>query len=122
MRQTCIVTGGAGFIGCAIRKSGQAIDRVIAIDNLHRQIHPSQIRPTVLHSSVELIIGDVTLNFTWDDLLANHWPKTIVHLAAKLVQANLLPKGRGTQMLTFWNDVYVWGPGAPQLYPTEYGP
>ena len=40
MTTTCLVTGGAGFIGCALsRLLPEHFDRVVAIDNLHPQVH-----------------------------------------------------------------------------------
>jgi dTDP-L-rhamnose 4-epimerase len=79
-----LVTGGAGFIGCAISpKLASLFDRVIAIDNLHPQIHPRPVRPSRLHEKVELFIGDVTLSETWDEVLADVKPETVIHLAAE---------------------------------------
>ena len=41
-----LVTGGAGFIGCAISvELAQRFDRVVAVDNLHPQIHATRERP-----------------------------------------------------------------------------
>jgi len=67
---TALVTGGAGFIGCAISKDlvGR-FDRVVAVDSLHPQVHKRRERPTSLHADVELIVGDVTDASTWDSLL-----------------------------------------------------
>lgn len=81
---TVLVTGGAGFIGCAI--SGALADvfsRVVVIDNLHPQIHASGQRPPELDSRVELIIGDVTDPAMWDRLLSGITPDVVVHLAAE---------------------------------------
>ncbi len=64
---TCLVTGGAGFIGCAV--SGELVERfarVIALDNLHPQIHPTPVRPVRLDGRVELFRGDVTVAADWD--------------------------------------------------------
>ena len=104
MRQTCIVTGGAGFIGCAISSNlVKQFDRVIAIDNLHPQIHPSHIWPRALHSSVEAkgiggCYSEFHLGCTGLQIIGQ---KPLSTWLRKLVQANLLPKGRGTQMSTF---------------------
>lgn len=83
-RGTCVVTGGAGFIGCAI-SSGLAdrFERVVAVDNLHPQIHPSATRPEALDARVELVVGDVTTAEVWDSLLSDVVPGTVVHLAAE---------------------------------------
>lgn len=81
---TVLVTGGAGFIGCAL--SGylsDAFDRVVVLDNLHPQIHESGERPRDLDSRVELVIGDVTDAAVWDQLLLKVTPDVVVHLAAE---------------------------------------
>lgn len=81
---TALVTGGAGFIGCAISKDlvGR-FDRVVAVDSLHPQVHKRRERPTSLHADVELIVGDVTEASTWDSLLDSVVPDTVIHLAAE---------------------------------------
>lgn len=84
MRKTCVVTGGAGFIGCAISRGlADRFERVIAIDNLHPQVHKSPQRPVALDERVELVVADVTDPATWDALLADVVPDTVVHLAAE---------------------------------------
>ena len=84
MSTTCLVTGGAGFIGCAI-SAGLAdhFDRVVALDNLHPQVHPQRTRPADLDDRVEFVLGDVTSAADWDSLLADVTPTTVVHLAAE---------------------------------------
>lgn len=84
MSETCLITGGAGFIGCAV-SAGLAdhFGRVIVLDSLHPQIHPSRMRPTRLDHRVELAIGDVTEAAIWDDILRNAAPAVILHLAAE---------------------------------------
>jgi len=82
--QTVLVTGGAGFIGTAVAPAlADAFGRVVAVDNLHPQIHPSRERPTSLDRRVELVVGDVTERRTWDDLLAGVRPDVVLHLAAE---------------------------------------
>lgn len=84
MSQTVLVTGGAGFIGCAMAPALLAtFDRVVALDNLHPQIHPSAQRPADLADGVELVVGDVTDATAWDDLLVTVRPDVVVHLAAE---------------------------------------
>ncbi|NMR20883.1 NAD-dependent epimerase/dehydratase family protein [Cellulomonas fimi] len=61
----------------------ERFDRVVAIDNLHPQIHPSAERPTALAAGVELVVGDVTDPAAWDALLAGVRPDVVVHLAAE---------------------------------------
>jgi len=78
------VTGGAGFIGCAISHDlADAFDRVVALDNMHPQIHPSQARPAELDERVELRRLDVSVAEDWDSLLTEVAPDAIVHLAAE---------------------------------------
>lgn len=84
MTRTCLVTGGAGFIGCAIsRDLADAFDRVVAMDNMHPQIHLSQERPAELDERVELHRLDVSVAEDWDSILAAVGPDVIVHLAAE---------------------------------------
>lgn len=94
MSDICLVTGGAGFIGCALSKHlGDAFDRVVVVDNLHPQIHPSRTRPAALHASVELVIADVTEATTWNDILADLSPDFIIHLAAETGTGQSLTEG-----------------------------
>lgn len=83
-KQVCLVTGGAGFIGCALSaKLADRFDRVLAIDNLHPQVHPTNKRPDALDSRVEFVHGDVTEQSTWDGILAEIKPAVVIHLAAE---------------------------------------
>ncbi|MDR3533230.1 MAG: NAD-dependent epimerase/dehydratase family protein [Rhodopila sp.] len=80
----CIVTGGAGFIGCAISKGLiERFGRVVAVDNLHPQVHKTASRPAALAAGVELLRLDITEPATWDAVLAELRPTAIVHLAAE---------------------------------------
>lgn len=80
----CLVTGGAGFIGCALSPAlARRFERVVAMDNLHPQIHAVRERPAALHAGVELIQGDVTLAEDWDHVLAQVRPDIVIHLAAE---------------------------------------
>jgi dTDP-L-rhamnose 4-epimerase len=84
MTTTCLVTGGAGFIGCAMSTAlADHFDRVVALDSLHPQIHPDPVRPDALDPRVELVRGDVTSAADWDALLADVKPTAVVHLAAE---------------------------------------
>lgn len=89
--RVCLVTGGAGFIGCALSTSlADAFDRVVALDNLHPQVHASPVRPAALDERVELVVGDVTDPAQWDALLAEVRPTAVVHLAAETGTAQSL--------------------------------
>lgn len=84
MQKAIIITGGAGFIGCALAsRLGESGLPIVAIDNLHPQIHPTQERPESLPGHVTLHIGDVTKKQTWNDVLACWHPEVVVHLAAE---------------------------------------
>jgi dTDP-L-rhamnose 4-epimerase len=84
MDKICFVTGGAGFIGCALSASlVNRYSKVVAIDNMHPQIHSSSNRPEFLHPSVELVVADVTDPETWDKLLSSYTPNVVYHLAAE---------------------------------------
>jgi dTDP-L-rhamnose 4-epimerase len=91
---TCVVTGGAGFIGCAI-SSGlcQRFERVLAVDVLHPQIHPERRRPEALDANVELVEGDIADPAIWRALLDRVNPDTIVHLAAETGTGQSLTEG-----------------------------
>jgi dTDP-L-rhamnose 4-epimerase len=91
--RTCIVTGGAGFIGCGI-SSGlvQRFDRVIAIDDLRPPTHKVRQRPPVLAGPVELLQLDITLPSTWERVFTRIRPAVIVHLAAETGTGQSLTK------------------------------
>lgn len=81
---TVLITGGAGFIGCAISPAlVESFERVVVVDSLHPQIHSSGTRPAALDSQVELIVADVAEASTWDSVLADVTPDVIIHLAAE---------------------------------------
>jgi dTDP-L-rhamnose 4-epimerase len=80
----CLVTGGAGFIGCALSSAlPDHFDRVVTVDNLHPQIHATQSRPAALAERAELVVADVTVGGDWDRVLADVAPTVVVHLAAE---------------------------------------
>lgn len=94
MTQACLITGGAGFIGCAISSIlKDRFDRVVALDSMHPQVHPTPERPELLHPSVELVVGDVTLRETWDALLPGFKPDVVIHLAAETGTGQSLAEG-----------------------------
>jgi len=80
----CLVTGGAGFIGCSI--APYLVERyrtVICLDSLHSQVHSLRSRPSALHPRVQFIHGDTTDRDLWGDLLAQVTPDVVIHLAAE---------------------------------------
>lgn len=82
--RSCLVTGGAGFIGCALSQAlSLRFGRVVAMDNLHPQIHAHGERPAALASPVELMRADVTRPEDWDRVLSAVQPDVIIHLAAE---------------------------------------
>ncbi|MDP9118534.1 MAG: NAD-dependent epimerase/dehydratase family protein [Actinomycetota bacterium] len=84
MTGTCLVTGGAGFIGCALSPGlTDRFDRVVVLDNLHPQVHPHPVRPRDLHPAVEFVRGDVTRAEDWDTVLSDVRPDAVIHLAAE---------------------------------------
>lgn len=83
-RGTVLVTGGAGFIGCAISPAlVENFDRVIVVDSLHPQIHASGQRPAELADGAELVKADITSPDTWDEVLSDITPDVVIHLAAE---------------------------------------
>lgn len=88
---TALITGGAGFIGCALAgRLRDLCDRVVAIDSLHPQVHSTTSRPAALDPGVELVVADVTQRASWDALLADLRPDVVVHLAAETGTAQSL--------------------------------
>jgi len=81
---SCIVTGGAGFIGCAI--SAGLCDRfshVLVVDKLHPQVHARQVRPEALDQRVDFRHADILVPETWDTILGEVRPDVVIHLAAE---------------------------------------
>lgn len=84
IHNTILITGGAGFIGCRLAQElGTSRGKIIAVDNLHPQIHPERKRPEELPEHVELVIGDVCSPEFWDCFLHYNCPKVVIHLAAE---------------------------------------
>lgn len=91
----CIVTGGAGFIGCAISAElNKRFGRVIVLDNLHPQVHVSRTRPDALHANAELHLMDITDITAWDRVLADCRPDMLIHLAAETGTGQSLVEAR----------------------------
>ena len=85
MNKTVIITGGAGFIGCALSEGvSQRYSQAVAIDCLHPQFHPEPVRPAALDSRVELFVADICDESAWNKLLENiTLPFDVIHLAAE---------------------------------------
>lgn len=88
-----LVTGGAGFIGCALaeRLVGEGHD-VVVVDSLHPQVHTAAGRPDRLPSAATLVPADVTSAGSWDALLDLASPDVVVHLAAETGAAQSLTR------------------------------
>src|SRR5271156_6763798 len=85
-----LVTGGAGFIGCALtRRLVKAGYDVTVMDVLHPQVHGGR-GAIDLPSSARLFTGDVTHAPDWDAVLRLFRPTQIVHLAAETGTAQSL--------------------------------
>ena len=81
---TIVVTGGAGFIGCALsQKLAGSAERWIALDSMNPRTHPTPERPSRLADAAELVVADITRNETWNDLLEDVRPDIVIHLAAE---------------------------------------
>jgi dTDP-L-rhamnose 4-epimerase len=84
MSTSILITGGAGFIGCALaRRLATAGYDVAVMDVLHPQVHTRPGRPADLPDSVPLFTGDVTHAPDWAAVLRLVKPAQIVHLAAE---------------------------------------
>jgi len=91
MQDVTIITGGAGFIGCSLSQAlGSTAGKIVALDNMHPQVHRSPDRPVRLHEDVELIKADVRDPDAWDSVLRRYEPKTVIHLAAETGTAQSL--------------------------------
>ena len=86
-RRKVLITGGAGFIGCALGRRlcdapGHGFE-VYAMDNLHPQVHASSGWPADLDERVHLLPVDVTSEGGWDVTLKLVRPDIMIHLAAE---------------------------------------
>ena len=84
---TCVVTGGAGFIGTAtLPRIVGHYEQVIVVDNLHPQVHGENALPPAARSGVRFFRGDVSDPSTWRtvvDALEGASPAAVLHLAAE---------------------------------------
>ena len=86
--QTCLITGGAGFIGShAAERLLARGDRVIGLDNFDpfysRGIKEGNIRSALAHPSFRLAEGDIRDAETVSRLFAEEKPDAVFHSAAK---------------------------------------
>jgi dTDP-L-rhamnose 4-epimerase len=82
--RSVLITGGAGFIGCALaERMIEAGDRVTVLDILHPQVHPGRALPERLRPEVRFLPVDVTGGAEWDATLRVVRPDCVVHLAAE---------------------------------------
>ncbi|MDJ0389979.1 SDR family NAD(P)-dependent oxidoreductase [Roseomonas sp. E05] len=83
MKETILITGGAGFIGChvarALLRRGY---HVRVLDSLLRQVHGERTEPALLDRDVEFMIGDVRDEVALSRALQN--VDRVVHLAAEV--------------------------------------
>lgn len=90
-RASVLVTGGAGFIGCAIsQRIAPGSRRYLVVDSLHPQVHRVRSRPAALHPAAELLIEDVTEEASWPRILDSVTPSLVIHLAAETGTAQSL--------------------------------
>ncbi|MEO0635841.1 MAG: NAD-dependent epimerase/dehydratase family protein [Pseudomonadota bacterium] len=84
MSEFCLVTGGAGFIGCALSKGlSERFNRVVVVDKMHPQIHSSSERPADLYEQVEFIHADIKDDGVLEDIFKDQLPNVVIHLAAE---------------------------------------
>lgn len=102
-----LVTGGAGFIGCALATAAAAeSERWVAVDTLDPHIHAQARRPDRLPAAAELVVGDVNDAALWDQLIPDLKPDVIIHLAAET------DTGLSLENATRFSNVNVTGTAA----------
>lgn len=91
MRDCILITGGCGFIGCAVISSIITRDLpIVVIDNLHQQVHPTREPNEDFPDGAILFKRDICDAETWDEVLASYRPVQVLHLAAETGTAQSL--------------------------------
>jgi dTDP-L-rhamnose 4-epimerase len=94
--ETVVVSGAAGFIGTrVIPRLLDAGHAVVALDNLHSQVHPEQVWPEELDPRAQRVRGSVESIEPWLEAfdLAGDAP-TVLHLAAETGTGQSLTEAR----------------------------
>lgn len=82
--KTCLITGGAGFIGrTLLAKIAKLSKSVVIVDNFHPQIHKYARIDGNVDSNVRVIRADVCVKSDWDKVLSEVRPEIVIHLAAE---------------------------------------
>ena len=81
--KTVLISGGAGFIGTRLAKRLVGEYKAVLLDNLHPQVHTGGSWPTDSPDEAQQYFGDVSDSSAWDQVIAEHRPEIIVHLAAE---------------------------------------
>lgn len=85
MRNTIVVTGGAGFIGSnfILQRMQEGTDSIVNLDKLTYAGNPCNLESIADASGYEFVHGDITDRGLVGRLLGEHRPKAIVHFAAE---------------------------------------
>lgn len=79
-----LISGGAGFIGSRLaRRLVARGHHVTLVDSLHPQVHTGRRPPLDLPIGATLVVGDVTDEDCWAEVLPAARPDVVVHLAAE---------------------------------------
>ncbi|NYF15846.1 dTDP-L-rhamnose 4-epimerase [Microbacterium sp. AK009] len=101
---TVVVTGGAGFIGCALSQMlAPLAERWIAVDSLNPRVHASPERPAQLHEAATLVVGDIRDASVWRRVVSDVPPEVVIHLAAET------DTGLSLNAVTRFSDVNATG-------------
>lgn len=80
---TIFISGGAGFIGSRlVERLASRPDKIVVFDNLHPQVHPRQIEPS-MPANGSFVRGDVRDRIALETAITAAQPGTVFHLAAE---------------------------------------